>query len=324
MTDLAQRNLAFWRGGFLIALTAFLPFVRMVANGQSLYFRDLSGQFFPARRFLLDGLLQGEWRSWNPFVHEGVPVALSAFAYPLDLLQLVIPTEFGISLSLVLHVPLAAVSFALLARGLGLGPTGGAAGALIYGLGGFSLSTINLYVYVQTLAWAPLFILAFRRAVETGRPRAIGLAGLTLAVTMSTTGIEIALQACLLAVLMTPPASVARLARSAGSALLGMALAAATILPLLGLTRHSERGAGFATSVVLANSVHPLSLVQVLVGGFFGDLSNLTGAWWGVNFFPRGFPYVLSLYLGPLALALAIAGTLTSWRCWIGNLGSMA
>ena len=46
---------------------------------------------------------------------------------------------------------------------------------LVYALGGFALSTVNLYVYVQALAWAPAAILGLLRAAARrsarGRPR---------------------------------------------------------------------------------------------------------------------------------------------------------
>lgn len=314
MKDGAARDPGFRAGGFVVALVAFAPFLRMVTRDQSFYFRDLSAQFFPLRRFLVEGLARGEWRSWNPFVQEGVPVTLPAFAYPFDLLQLLIPNEFGISLFLALNIPLAAVSFMLLARSLDLAPTAAAAGALIYALAGFSLSTINLYVYAQTLAWAPLLVLAFSRAVEKGTARTIALAALALAITISTTGIEIAGQACLLAVAVAPPLGRSRFLRSAASASLGLALTAAITLPLLHAASASDRGAGFPTWVVLSNSIHPMAFLQVVIGGLFGDISNLSGAWWGTNFFSNGFPYFLSLYLGPTVLSLAWAGATLSPR----------
>jgi hypothetical protein len=46
-----------------------------------------------------------------------------------------------------------------------------------------------------------------------------------------------------------------------------------------------------------------------VVGGLFGNLANIANEWWGQNFFPRGFPYVLSLYLGASAVALAVTGS---------------
>ncbi len=53
--------------------------------------------------------------------HEGTPLSLPPVGYPLDLLQLLKPDANGISLVLALHVPLAAVAFFVLCRGLGLG-----------------------------------------------------------------------------------------------------------------------------------------------------------------------------------------------------------
>jgi hypothetical protein len=92
---------------------------------------------------------------------------------------------------------------------------------------------------------------------------------------------------------------------------------------MLALAGASERGSGFATSVVLTNSVHPLAFLQALVARLFGDVSNLTAAWWGVNFFHRGFPYIVSLYLGPIAIVLAICG-LGSRRPGARRLGALA
>src|SRR4029077_13408680 len=54
-----------------VAVAAALPFARGLLRGESLYFRDLATNFFPVRRFLVEGLLRGELRYWNPYLHEG-------------------------------------------------------------------------------------------------------------------------------------------------------------------------------------------------------------------------------------------------------------
>ena len=89
---------------------------------------------------------------------------------------------------------------------------------------------------------------------------------------------------------------------------LGVAIAAPVLVLVSSQVAGSASGHGFPTDVVLAHSVHPFTLVQTLVGGLYGNLSNLAGEWWGQNFFPRGFPYVLSLYLGAATLAVAAVG----------------
>ena len=299
-----------WAAAALVALVAFLPFARGVLSGASLYFRDLSLHFFPLRRFALEGLRRGELRFWNPYVHEGVPLSLPPLGYPLDLVALVWPHEPLLSLLLALHVPLAAVGFLLLARGLGLRPVGACGGALVYALGGFMLSTLNLYVYVQAAAWAPFVVLGLVRVLDGGGAKAIAGTALALALSLSTTGVEIVGQAILVGLwLGLAPRRGARAALGGLAALaLGVALALPVLVLVAGQVEGSARGQGFTTDVVLAHSIHPFSLLQTVVGGLYGNLTNLANEWWGQNFFPRGFPYVLSLYLGAATLALAATG----------------
>ena len=297
-----------------VGLVAFLPFLRGALAGASLYFRDLGIGFLPMRRLALDGLGRGEVPLWNPYVHEGAPLSLPALGYLPDLLQLLRPDEAGISLVLALHVPLAALGFYLLARLLfELPPVAAAGGALVYSLGGFVLSTVNLYVLVQAAAWAPLVVLGLARAATGGR-RAVAASAVVLAIALTTTGVEIVGQAVVAGAVLGLDRTrfTARLGRLGAAFVLGAALAAPALVLVGGQVGTSARGAGFATEVVLSHSVHPFTLVQTLVGGLYGNLASLADEWWGQNFFPRGFPYILSLYLGPAALALAVTGALDS------------
>jgi hypothetical protein len=294
----------------LVAAVAFLPFLRGTLAGACLYFRDLSLHFFPLRLFALEGLRQGELRLWNPYVHEGVPLTLPALGYPPDALGVLAPSPAVLSLLLALHVPLGALFFLLLARGLGLSREAAAGGALAYALSGFSLSSVNLYVYAQAAAWAPLVVLGLVRVLAGGGRRAVALAALAVAVALSTTGVEIVAQAVLAGVLLgwrapRPAAATARLFAALG---LATALAAPVLVLVGGQLGGSARGRGFPAEVVLAHSVHPFALVQSVAAGLFGNPANLANEWWGENFFPRGFPYVLSLYLGTALLALAATG----------------
>jgi len=300
-----------------VALTAFLPFARGALAGHCLYFRDLSLHFFPLRRFALEGLRSGEIRFWNPYVHQGIPLAVPAIGYPLDLLQALRPDPTGISLLLALHVPLAALAMLALGRRLGLTRLASAGGALVYALGGFLLSSVNLYVYVQAAAWAPLIVLAFLRLAESEAwRRPLAFASVVLAVGMSTAGIEIVGQALLAGMVLglrgAPRRAGRGLLRQGVAIALAVAAAAPVLVLVAGEMQGSARARGFSSDVILAHSVHPFALVQVVVAGLFGNPSNLAAEWWGVNFFPRGFPYVLSLYLGAAALTLAAAGLASS------------
>ena len=310
----ARGRRAYLQATLAAAGVAFAPFARGVAAGHVLYFRDLAVLFYPFRQYVAEGLRAGQLRYWDPWVHEGVPLLYPPLAYPVDLLHGFWPDLRWISLLLALHVPLAAVAFAFLARRLGLSPGAAAGGGLIYALGGFVLSTINLYVYVEAAAWAPLVILALRAAATRGA-RAIALAAVVTAVALSTLGIEVVLQAIVIGLLLAlrrrRPTT---LARALAALALGAALAAPVILVMRENMAAGERAHGFATDIVLNQSVHPFTLLQVLVAHLYGDLARLPDRWWGSNFFDRGFPYILSLYLGATVLALAVVGAVTDPR----------
>jgi Bacterial membrane protein YfhO len=310
-----------------VATLSFLPFLAGVVLGRCFYYRDLVRQFFPLRRFAVERLLGGEVPLWNPYVREGEPVALPlAISYPVDLLQLLLPDERGFSLLLALHVPGAALSFMLLARYLGIGPLAAAGAALVYSLGGFALSCLNLYVYLPAVAWAPLVVVGLLRAAEGGRRRAAQGALLT-AIAISTLGVEIVLQALVVGVVLAWRArEPARVGRVAATLALACGLAAPLLLVVRDLLPESGRTGGMPVEVVLTFSIHPLSLLQVVVQRFFGDMSDVPRSWWGHNFFSGGFPYFQSLYLGATALALAVVGAFrpSPWRLRIIALAGLA
>jgi hypothetical protein len=291
----------------LLFILTLLPFLPGLIAGSCLYFRDLSVYFFPLRRFFLDGLARGELRYWNPFVHEGKPEVFPV-SYPLDLLQLLWPDERGLTLLLVLHVPLCAVSFFLLGRGLGLRAPAAFLGGVAYALGGFTLSTVNLYPYVQAMAWAPLAVLGGVVILPGGTGRVAFLA-LVTATLLSTTGAEIVGQALLLCwVLAFVTHGRACLARLSAGLGLALGLVAPTVLVLLGLIRDSARGQGYPPSVVLGHSIPPVTWLQTMVGNLHGDLANLVGRFWGEAHASGGFPYFLSYYLGAATVTVAACG----------------
>jgi Bacterial membrane protein YfhO len=307
-----------WRslgGGTIAAIVAFLPFARAVSRGESFYFRDLSLYFFPLRRFAVEGLRSLEVRFWNPYVHGGVPLALPPIAYPFDLLQVLLPDERGFSLLLALHLPLAAVSFFVLARSIVPSRAAAVGGAVAYSLGGFALSTVNLYVYLEAFAWAPLVIWSLVRAASGGRRR-IAVAAALVAIATSTTAIEIVAQTVLIGALfaLERNRTLSTSTRAGAAVVLGVGVCAAPLWVVAGAMTGSARAAGFPTEVTLAHSIHPMTLLQVVVGGLYGDLHRIADRFWGQNFFPLGFPYLLSLYLGATTLALAALGALQPHR----------
>lgn len=293
---------------WLAALAALLPDLAAAWPAGTYYFRDFSVTFYPLRLFAARELAEGRWPAWNPYIYEG-SFALPVL-YPLDLLHVLWSSPAAVSWLLTLHLPLAALAAYWLARELGIAPAGAFVTAVVYALGGLALSSLNLYVFLQALATAPLVVGSLRRAAARGG-RAIAAAALALAVSLSTLAVEFVAQAVVLGLALGLAArprvgGAVRLALAAG---LGVGLAGVPVALTLGIVRDSVRSAGFAPEVALGNAVHPLVLLQSLVPDLFGALSAPVEAWWGGRFFTKGLPYFLSLYVGPLALVLAWAGS---------------
>ena len=298
---------------WLAALAALLPDLGAAWPARSYYFRDFSVTFYPLRLFAAQELRAGRFAAWNPYIYEG-SFALPAL-YPLDLLHAAWSSPAAVSWLLTLHLPLAALAAYWLARELGTDRAGAFVAATVYALGGLALSSLNLYVFLQALAVAPLVVGTLRRAAGRGG-RAVPLAALAMALALSTLAVEFVTQAVLLGLALGLAARprVDGVLRLALAGALGIGLAGLPVVLTLGIVRDSVRGAGFAAEVAQGNAVHPLVLLQTLVPDLFGALSAPVEAWWGGRFFTKGLPYFLSLYVGPLALILA----------WVGVAGSEA
>lgn len=290
----------------LLALLSLAPDPTAALPRFTYFFRDLSITFYPVREFAARELQAGRLPVWNPYIFEG------SFAVPyFHLLDLLLVARFDpstFSFLLSLQFPIAALSAYALLRDLGASRAGAFVAGAIFSLGGLCRSSANLYVFLQVLAVAPLIILTLRRAAHRGG-RYVAAAGATLAVGLTTLAVEFVGQAALLGVVLALLAAPLRTAwpRLALAGLLGVGLSGIALLPLLGLLQETVRGAGLTSEVALGHSTPPVALLQVLIPDLFGSLSDPVQVFWGRAFFPR-LPYFLSLYLGPLALALAWAG----------------
>jgi len=292
----------------LLVPVALLPDLGAALPLRSYFFRDFGIAFYPLRLFAARELREGRLATWNPFVFEG-SFQLPAL-YPPELLHAVWSGPVFVSWLLTLHLPLAAVAAYWLARELGASRPGAFVSGAVYSLAGFALSCLNLYVFLQALALSPFVVGLLRRAALRGGRPVLAAAAL-VALVLSTLAVEFVAQSIVLGLalgLAAAPgrAGVARLGLAVG---LGVALAGLPIGLTLGLLAETARGAGFTQDVALANAVHPAVFLQALLPSLFGLPSAPAEAWWGGRFFSKGLPYFLSLYLGPLTLALAAVGT---------------
>lgn len=266
--------------------------------------------------FLEAALRQGVWPLWNPGADGGVPFgAPSAALYPPDLLLTWLLGARGVlRFGPPLHVFLAMLGAFSLGKTLRFSNWGAWAAGALYGASGFVLSSVNLLPLVQASAWAPWLVAAGLRLAERPSARRTACLAALLALATSTLCGEIVLQATLLTLALLPRWPTRRaLAAALVAAALSLLAIAPLLLPLWDDLRESERSRGFEPSEALADAASAGVLLEAALPAFFGEVHTLTTrGYWGQPFFSGGFPYLLSLYLGPTLLLLAARSR--AWR----------
>ena len=307
-------SLAAAAGAAAHALVAAWVFAPALLGGRVLYFRDLSTYFYPNLVFLGQSLAAGVFPLWNPSVDAGTPFLM---LYPPDTLLVAVGgARFALAVGPPLHMLLASVGASLLGRELGMGRVAAWTCGSIFALSGFRVSAVNLLEKHQAAAWAPVVVLAAVRCARRPRPAAAVLLAGVLALQVSTLAGEIVLQTAAAAALLAwrPMDRRGWLALGAAGALAAV-LAAPALLGAAAVMKDTRRGSGFSAAEALSGAASPLELAGLALPRFFGEMHTLTEAgFWGQDVFPGGFPYLLSVYVGLAALALATAaGRDRSW-----------
>jgi hypothetical protein len=291
-----------------LASTLFL-FGGAIFGGKVLYFRDLSSQYAPDFAFVADALRQGVWPLWHSANNAGEPYLL---AYPVDLVLLLVGGRLApLGVGVALHLLVALLGGSRLARRLGMGPAAAWLCGTVYGLGGYTLSTVSLLPLFQAVAWAPWVLDAWLAASRSPTGRRLVVLALVAALQASTLGAEIVLQTALVGLVLLEDRSALRgrhLARFALAGILALALAAPAVLGASALVAGTARGEGFALTEALSFSLHPVTLGEIVLPKLLGDPHAFSDAdFWGRAYFPHGYPYLITLYVGLPALLLATA-----------------
>jgi hypothetical protein len=286
----------------------------LLAAGRALANRDIAVFHLPLRATFRDLAAYG-LPVWNPWLHGGQPIlsnpSYGAF-YPPSWLVFAAPPAYALSLMVFLHGLLAFAGAWRLARHFGCGRGAAALAGVGYTGCGAYLSLLSAYTLFGGMAWVP-WVLAWgdealrlppgRRwwrpallaggalglQLLNGEPSTVVITGLALlALTASAAGRRPAAAPRMLAPL-----------------LVGVALAAAQLLPTLGRLADSPR-IGLSPRVATTWSMPPQRLVEIVFPRFFGDPKRDTeGFYFGWNLNDRDYPYVESLYPG---LLLAVLG----------------
>jgi hypothetical protein len=286
-----------------------------VLTGRDTYcFRDIGTTHRPAWAVATQF---GDGR-WNPYSSFGQPFRDNPnllLRYPA------VQAPWALGWHLLVHFITALVGMRMFLRRLGCSAEGAAFGMISFGLSGYVLSSASFLNAFTAFAWAPWLLYGAIHTRESERPW-----GWTAIVTAASTLLllagepVLAATAMLIAVALVPPAGWRALLVLGG-------LAASFLLTypvwrgVVGMARESGRVVlGYDFEQATSASLHPMRLLETIVPFLFGRPDRIVeGAWWGFQVSRNQFPYVYSIALGVIPLALVMVMTrLDRRRClWV-------
>lgn len=311
----AERRANLAVGVALAALTA-LVFVEALRPDRIFYYRDIANYWYPQTEAFVRSVAEGSWPVWNPSFSFGQPMLADPnyqIAYPLRWLSLVLLPSTDFKVFVLLHCWLAGAGLYAFARTARLTRPAAFLGAAVWCLSGPFLSTASLFHIYTGAAWIGWTLLALARTLASRTAlAALGL-GAILALQVAAGSGEILLMTAALGLGYTAfhlaPGRNWREPRVYGilavAATFGALLSAVQWLPTLAYLGSSRRAA-LPSSENLSWSVHPASLVDLLVPRLATELP------WGQPvrelLFEGREPLLGTLYLGmPAAGLVALA-----------------
>jgi hypothetical protein len=260
-----------------LAVLVLLVFWRAILGG-IFYFGDIFQLHYPLRSAYAAELAQGALPLWTTHIFAGYPLLaegqLGALYPPNLILYALLPVPIALNVFILAHFVWAAMGTYAFARRLRLHRAAALGSALVYALGGFLVAHLNHVNIVACAAWLPwLFLLGDRLLV--GSPsiqpaREAAWLALALAMEFLAGHPQVALLSTLAlvayAVYLRWAVRQHRrvLALFITAVLLGLALAAAQLLPTYELTQLSVRSGGVDPDFFTSFSLHPLYLVSLL------------------------------------------------------------
>lgn len=278
--------------------------------GGIFFFGDIFQLHYPLRSAYAEELRRLSLPLWTPHVMAGFPLLaegqLGALYPPNLILHLLLPVPLALNVFILGHLLLAGVGAYAFARRLDLRRIAAVFSGLVFALGGFFVAHLNHINIVACAAWMPwLFLLVDRLVVgETPghRLQHAALLALELGLEFLAGHPQIALLTfvavlayALYLIWVTRP-KVGVLFLLMFSLGLGIALAAAQLLPTYELMQLSGRSEGLDPEFFASFSLHPLYLISLLWPFVLG------------NPYPNA-SIELVAYVGLLPLLLAVIAT---------------
>lgn len=306
-----------------LILLGTLLFIDVLVGINGFYMRDLTRYYYPTKQILREIVYSGELPYWNRYFSGGQPMAANPeheVFYPLTWLILLPSYNLGFRLHILIHIYIGLLGMYALLRSMEMRPFAAWFGAMSWGLGGLYLSYINLLPILFCAAWLPLTCLFVRRFLLRRHARDFALGALFLGLqflvgeptTVIQTGILIGMYALYRGWYAMPRVSksitrVLWIAILSGAA---FAVGAAQMLPALDHVRDSARSRPFDFDLVSAWSMPWAKFGEIVYPNILGHISIKQVMWyWAGGLYPgMGSPFLFSIYVGLLVIALAVGG----------------
>jgi hypothetical protein len=306
-----------------LAIIGTLLFIDVLVGVNGFYMRDLTRYYYPTKQVLREIVLNGEFPYWNRYFSAGQPIAANPeheVFYPLTWLILLPSYNLGFRLHILIHVFIGLFGMYALLRSMETRPFPAWFGSMAWGLGGLYLSYINLLPILFCVAWLPLTCLFVRRFLLRRSVRDFALAALFLGLqflvgeptTVMQTGLLIGMYALYRGWYAVPRVSksITRVIWIAFLSATAFAVGAAQMLPALDHVHDSARSRPFDFDLVSAWSMPWAKFGEIVYPNILGHISIDRVMWyWGGGLYPgMGSPFLFSIYVGLLVVALAVGG----------------
>lgn len=182
------KQLPIWAIISAFAVTTLIFFWDQLA-GNSFFWEDFVEYVLPVQTFAAREFIQNGVPFWNPYTFNGMPffadLQVGFYYIPNRLLSLFMPSDgslpvFGLQLIIIIHFFIAQLSLYFLARYWKISSYGGLISAVSYGFSMLLVCHVIHPMIIYHLAWFPLAVMFFSKAIKEGDIRSGLWSGLIL------------------------------------------------------------------------------------------------------------------------------------------------
>jgi hypothetical protein len=321
---MTRRDAPAWLPLALLVLALLVLFHRLLA-GETLFWGLPALQFYPWREFAFGELRAGHLPTWNPYLGAGAPLLANyqtAVFYPPNWLFLLLPGPQAMSLIAVLHVVWAGLGMWMFAGALGLAPFGRGMSTLSFALSGYLIARLGSFPTADAAAWIPWIFWLAQRVLAGQHWRDAGWLGLAFgmqllaghAQTAWYSSVGVGLYVLWRVLWRQREQRLYTLALAGVGMVLGLAVAAAQLIPTVEYLGESQRSGGLDYETLTNLSYHPARLITLLSPDFYGTPAD-------GSYITKGIYFEDAAYIGFVPFVSAIAAV-AGWMCKRKNLSA--